>query len=157
MKHSYTIEQLQAAINSSFSYRQVLEHLGIASKGGNYATLKRRIDKHGLDVSHFTGQAHNRGKQLLEKRRPISDYLSNLFPINSFRLKHKLLDENILKAQCSSCKLTSWLDVAIPLELDHIDGNPENNSLDNLRLLCPNCHALTDTYRGKNQARVKKA
>lgn len=52
--------------------------------------------------------------------------------------------------QCSECKLTEWREQPIPLELDHIDGNCENNSRDNLRLICPNCHAQTPTYRGKN-------
>ena len=51
---------------------------------------------------------------------------------------------------CSRCNLTEWLGQLIPLELEHIDGDNSNNSLENLCLLCPNCHALTPTYRGKN-------
>jgi 5-methylcytosine-specific restriction endonuclease McrA len=56
---------------------------------------------------------------------------------------------------CSCCSGTEWLGKPMPLELDHINGDNANNSLDNLRLLCPNCHAQTPTYRGKNQDRAK--
>lgn len=52
---------------------------------------------------------------------------------------------------CSSCKGETWMGNPIPLELDHIDGNAGNNRLDNLRLLCPNCHALTPTHKAKNK------
>jgi 5-methylcytosine-specific restriction endonuclease McrA len=57
------------------------------------------------------------------------------------------------KHQCQICNLESWQDKPIPLELDHIDGNSSNNSRDNLRIICPNCHAQTDTYRGKNMGK----
>lgn len=59
--------------------------------------------------------------------------------------------------RCEVCKLDIWCDKSIPIELDHIDGNPENNVIENLRLICPNCHAQTDTYKGKNVGRVKNS
>lgn len=58
--------------------------------------------------------------------------------------------------RCSSCNLEVWLGEPIPLELDHADGNPDNNTEENLRLLCPNCHALTDTYKGKNRGNSRR-
>lgn len=53
--------------------------------------------------------------------------------------------------QCEICRLTTWLEKPIPLELDHIDGNADNNTRDNLRLVCANCHAQTETYKAQNK------
>jgi 5-methylcytosine-specific restriction endonuclease McrA len=155
MKHSASNEDLIEAVLNSTSFRQVLKKLDLALWGSNYSVLQRRIDSLRLDTSHFKGQAHAKGKTF-PKRRPTSDYLTNKVPIASFRLKQRLLQEKILQPVCNSCKQTTWLGHPIPLELEHIDGNPNNNSLDNLSLLCPNCHAFTETYRGKNQKRSKK-
>jgi 5-methylcytosine-specific restriction endonuclease McrA len=64
----------------------------------------------------------------------------------------KYTTEQLLAPVCVSCGLRSWLDQPIPLELDHINGNNKDNRLENLRLLCPNCHALTPTYRSKRRS-----
>ncbi len=154
MKHRYTIEQLQEAVTQSYSMRNVLILLGISPRGGNYKGVLKRIAEHNINTSHFTGQGHNKGKTL-KQRTTTEDYLSNKVPISSFRLKKRLITDGIFKHECSTCHLSLWLDNPIPIELDHIDGNNENNSLSNLRLLCPNCHALTETYRGKNQSRTR--
>lgn len=151
---TYSKTQLEAAVATSTSIRQVLIKLNLSPKGGNNATVKRLAAKWDIDLSHFTGQAHARGKQKLP-RTDIEMYLNNEKPCGSFRLKNRLLREGILLPICTSCGLTEWMSNPIPLELDHIDGNNDNNTLINLRLLCPNCHALTPTYRGKNQARAK--
>lgn len=55
------------------------------------------------------------------------------------------------EAQCAACMLTTWNEIPITLELDHIDGNSENNQLENLRLLCPNCHSQTETWKNRNK------
>jgi len=149
----YTPEQLADAVKTSYSYRQVLKKLSVAPAGGNYEVLKKAIKHFDLDASHFRGQGWNKG-QTFGYKRPIEDYLTNKFPIGSYKLKKRLLDEGLLAPVCSNCKLEKWLDDLIPLELDHIDGNSSNNILSNLRLLCPNCHALTPTYRGKNMLKT---
>ncbi len=59
--------------------------------------------------------------------------------------------------KCQVCSLDSWMKEPIPIEIDHIDGNPENNLRENLRLICPNCHAQTETYKGKNMGRVQNS
>lgn len=150
--HKYTIEQLSEAVRTSTSIRQVCIKLNIAPKGGNNATIKKRICKLNLDTSHFLGSPQKGQRKRL--RCPVEHYLNNNKPIGSNRLRKRLLREGILEPQCAHCTLTLWLGQDIPLELDHIDGNPNNNSLTNLRLLCPNCHAMTPTYRGKNKQKV---
>ena len=147
----YDQHQLEEAVKNSTSLRQVLEMLGVASYGGNYEVLRRAIRHFNLDTSHFTGQSWNKGKSLGPKQ-PLQRFLNNEIRIASFKLKNRLLAEGILESQCSSCGRTEWLNRPIPLELDHINGNRSDNRLLNLRLLCPNCHALTPTYRGKNIA-----
>ncbi len=151
--HKYTLSALTEAIQESTSMRQVLIRLNVSPYGGNYDVLRKAIMHFELDTSHFYGQAWNKGKRL-HKKYSIDDYLANLKPIQSYKLKNRLLKENMLEQQCQNCLKTSWLDQPIPLELDHINGNNKDNRLENLRLLCPNCHALTPTYRSKNRVKA---
>jgi 5-methylcytosine-specific restriction endonuclease McrA len=148
--YKYTVEGLREAIRTSHSYRQVLQKLGVVPAGGNYTTLKKAIKFFDVDISHFKKQGWNRGVRFGPKR-PLSDYLSNKHSITSDSLRKRLISEGIFEATCSVCQLTMWCDQPIPLELDHVNGKHEDNSLDNLRLLCPNCHAQTPNYRGRKK------
>lgn len=89
----------------------------------------------------------------------LNKYLNNNTKITSHKLKILLIQEKLKKHQCESCLLSEWLEKKIPLELHHIDGNSSNNNLENLQVLCPNCHSLTDNYRAKKQYRkiIKKS
>jgi len=151
--HKYTVKQLREAVKSSTSMRQVLQQLNVAAYGGNYDVLKKALKHFQLNTLHFTGQAWNKGKQLAS-RQPIEKYLNNEIAIQSYKLKNRLLKEGFFEHCCSACNSTEWLDEPIPLELDHINGNNKDNRLINLRLLCPNCHALTPTYRSRNRSKA---
>ena len=146
---SFSEQNLIDAVKTSVSIRQVLNALNLRPAGGNYYTIKKYIKELGLDTSHFTGQCWNKGKRFPSKR-PLSDYLSNKYPLASHKLKLRLFAEGVLNPACSSCESTQWFGKPIPLELHHIDGT-HNNSLSNLEVLCPNCHALTPNYRGKGK------
>jgi len=150
----YSDSDLLTAINSSSSISETLSKIGLKPAGGNYRHLKDLISKNQIDTSHFTGQLWNKGKTIGPKRH-IEEYLSNRFKISSNNLRKRLLHEHIFDHRCVSCNLTTWLGKPIPLELDHIDGNHANNNILNLRLLCPCCHAMTPTYRGKNIGKSK--
>lgn len=150
--YKYTIEQLKDAIGASASLRQTLKTLGVAPYGGNYAVIKRAIKYFALDISHFTHAPWNKGRRSI--KRKTLEYLQNQYPISSHKLRKRLITEHILEPKCSNCELSYWLGKPIPLELDHKNGNNKDNSLNNLRLLYPNCHALTPTYRGKNKKKL---
>ena len=87
----------------------------------------------------------------LDKTRDVEDYTSNKVPMQSDKLKIRLINEGYLEPVCNMCGISRWLDGEVPLQLDHKDGNKDNNNLKNLRLLCPNCHALTPQYRLKDE------
>jgi hypothetical protein len=146
----YSDQQLVEAVLGAVSIRQALGRLGLAEAGGNYATVRRRIQELNLDTSHMTGQTWNRGI-VQAPSVSIEEYLNKRRPIQSFKLKHRLIREGYFERKCYSCGRRVWRSQPIPLELEHRNGNPHDNSLDNLTLLCPNCHALTTAYRGKNK------
>jgi hypothetical protein len=148
----YTEEQFIDAVKSSTSIRQVLNKLELKEAGGNYSIAKTRIKNLGLDTSHFGGQGWSKGKKL-GPRKSVKDLLvlDRKHPYQSHKLKNRLLQEGIKIHQCECCNILEWQGKPTPLELDHINGINYDNRLENLRLLCPNCHAQTPTYRGKNK------
>lgn len=130
---------------------QVLVKLGI-SGGSSNVTIKNCIEKLQLDISHFHGQAWSKGRKL-GRKISLEQYLSGKKTITSHKLRLRLLEEGIFKSECSMCELSQWLGKPIPLELDHINGNHNDNTISNLRILCPNCHTTTPTYKSKNVKR----
>lgn len=153
MLQKYTKEWLEELCKESVSYADVLEKAGRKPGGGNQKVLRDKISLFQINISHFKGQAHtkNTGRRL----RPIKDYLEDGVGIKTYVLKARLFEEELFEKKCYSCDLAEWLGSPIPLELHHIDGNPKNNNLINLTILCPNCHAQTDNYRGKNKGKNK--
>ena len=149
----FTEQQLKEAIANSLSIRETLEKLNIKAAGGNYQTIQKAILFFNIDTSHLLGRASNRNK-VFGPKRDIQDYLSNNQTIQSYKLKNRLIKEKLLIHKCNSCNNTEWLNKPIALELHHKDGNHLNNNLDNLELLCPNCHAFTDNYRAKNSSKT---
>ncbi len=151
MRHSYSLEEFEEAVKSSFSIAQALTILGLSPKGGNYRVFKKFQKLYEIDTSHFTGQGHLKGKTHNFNTIPLEKILVQNYDYNSNKLRKRLISEGIKEHKCECCGLKEWLGDVIPLELDHIDGNHHNNTLKNLKILCPNCHAKTPTYRGKNK------
>lgn len=152
-------EDLAWAVATCFSMAQVIGALGLKVGGSVYLTLRERITELGLDTSHWTGQGWAKGQRNPGKRRPRplpeilvrdSDYL------DTNRLKRRLLAAGLLQRRCERCGRTEWEGHFIPLQLDHINGDRRDNRLENLRVLCPNCHSLTDTWCGKNRGRYAR-
>lgn len=145
-------EQLIAAVASSTSMRSVLSKLGLKPAGGNYNYVTIKIKTLNLDMSHFKGRAWNKGLILGSAfKTPLEKILVNEPTFQSYKLKQRLFTEGLKQPVCEIC---GWAEVSldgrIPVELDHINGDRRDNRIDNLRILCPNCHSLQPTHRGKN-------
>lgn len=109
------------------------------------STLKSYLEKMGID---YKGQQFKKGFKGGFKYTDIQDYLQNCKHPQSHKTKIKLIKFGVKKVVCEICGLTEWNGLDIPLELHHVDGNHFNNSLDNLQLLCPNCHAQQGNNSG---------
>ncbi|WP_345126200.1 HNH endonuclease [Hymenobacter antarcticus] len=153
-----TDDEFRAAVAGSLSVRQVLGRIGLVPAGGNYKTVHSRIARLGLDTSHFTGAAWNVGPRFRMLGQPFSwegILIENSLYTSSSRLRNRLIEYGLKAGKCERCGLAEWQDEPIPLELHHTNGINNDHRLANLQLLCPNCHALTDNYRGKNQSRAR--
>lgn len=121
----------------------------------HFNTFKRYAIKFNC---YLTNQSGKGLKKPIPVKVSTEDILSGKFPeFQTFKLKNRLLDEKIFINECSICKISEWNNKPLNMELDHIDGNRSNHKLQNLRLLCPNCHAQTDTYRSKNRGNASVA
>lgn len=145
---TWTESELAEAVKSSGNASQTLTALGLRPKGGNYDVLKRNIARLGLNTDHWSSNNRTAGWR---KPRPLEEILTvDSDYSDTTTLKSRLIKNGLLEWVCASCGLTEWLGMTAPLELDHKNGVRSDNRLENLRLLCPNCHALTDTFRGRN-------
>ncbi len=156
-KRSWKIEDLEIAVSSSTSYRQVLKKLKLVEAGGNYEQIKKYVAENNFSISHFTGYAWSKGKKIpKEPVIPLKDILVKNSSFQSHKLKKRLFSAGIKKQACEIC---SWQKMAsdgrIPVELDHINGNRHDNRIENLRILCPNCHSLQSTHRGLNRKNAR--
>jgi 5-methylcytosine-specific restriction endonuclease McrA len=105
--------------------------------------LERKL---GLDRSHFTGTAWTKGRPRRDLALPLADILVEGSTYGSARLRERLVAEGLLIAECAECGATQWRGERLPLHLDHINGDHTDNRLENLRILCPNCHSIMKTW-----------
>ena len=140
-KHiKYTVEMVQEAVDKSTNWRQVCEILGLSSLSGSQHHIKVRAEKYGVNYGHFVGQGHNKNKFWI--RTTVDDYLKGKVKVTSHKLRLKLIESGVKDHKCEKCQLSSWLGQPIALELHHKNSDNEDNSLENLQILCPNCHNM---------------
>lgn len=152
-KRSWTQSQLEEAIKTSFSLRQVLYKIGLKPAGGNYRQLFKYIKEFQFDISHFRGKTWNKGLRLeFRPRIPLEEILNKNSEFPSHKLKLRLFRANLKPQHCEECHWAQKTsDGYLPLELDHVNGDHNDNRLENLRILCPNCHSLKPTHTGRNK------
>lgn len=147
----HTEQQLREVVQESMSIAEVVRRLGINPVGGNQAHIGRRLAQLAIDTSHFTAVQTRRPKGSLGDRLVLGSLEDGRVP--SHRLRKYLLAKDIPDtcAMCGTDPIRNG--EPLRLEVDHINGDWWDNRPENLRLLCPNCHSVTDTFRGRKRAR----
>jgi 5-methylcytosine-specific restriction endonuclease McrA len=141
---SYDVLQISEAVKNSLSFAQVMREIGKRGSG-TQQRIKLFCQKHSIDYRHFTGQAHC-------TPQPKVSFENGSKKVSTNTLKNRLFAAGVPKI-CQRCGLSKWQGLSAPLELHHRDGNRNNNNLSNLQILCPNCHAQTESYCKRKTSR----
>jgi len=152
--------EFRELVASCDTYAEVLRHFGMLHKGGNHNTLKRRIQHEGIDASHLEEGGARRSREALgrsSKGLRLSD--EDVFREGStycrYNLKRRILEQGLIPYVCGVCGMgPEWNGKPISLPLDHINGVSDDHRLENLRFLCPNCHAQTETFGRRKRGGV---
>lgn len=140
MRNKYTKELLEPIIAECITWAEVCRKFNLRPMTGSQCHLKKRANDFNIDYSHFVGKSFNKGRSFPKK--DALEYCYYGSTINSHRLKEKLFRDGYKEKICEGCKNDMWMGIEIPLELHHIDGDHINNVFVNLKILCPNCHAI---------------
>lgn len=147
-----TKEELQNIINSSNTWQEVMYNLGYtANRGNSYKKMKEYLKEIEVDTSKLDN--YNEARYSHPKYTLEEILVENSQYTNMTKLKDRVLKAGLLETKCAICGITDWNNMPLVLQLDHINGNNRDNRIENLRLLCPNCHSQTETFSGKNATR----
>jgi hypothetical protein len=140
-------ELITDAIEKSITMAEAAKYLGMS-----LTSFKKYAIKFGLYSPNQGRKGITRDEYEDDTRRiPLNDILNGYYPFYSTgKLKKRLLRLNMIENKCAVCEVNEWMGKELVCELDHIDGNNQNHKLENLRMLCPNCHSQTETFRGRN-------
>lgn len=152
-KYKHTDEEFLNAVQQAVTYTDIVRELGWKAGGYAFKYVKKRLSEMNIDVERFEERKWRKGLPNGNTSRliPLDVVLVKGRYTDSGTLRQRLIKEGILEKKCSRCGLDEWQGEELPLSLDHIDGDYYNNLLENLRILCPNCHSLTPTWCGRNK------
>lgn len=139
-------------VQKSSSISEIVRHFGFAITGKAHRTIKERIVFEKIDASHIPlGKASNKGRCFFLPKIPLQEILVRNSQYSRQSLKKRLIDEGLLKKECHICnQAPEWQGKPLVFVLDHINGVRNDNRIENLRLLCPNCNSQQSTFAGKN-------
>jgi len=147
---SLSLEEFKKIIKESFSRKEFFRKINMLASGASFKILNRRIEQDNVDISHFKKpQEFNAFKNKI----PYDKILIKNSKYNSTTsLKHRLIKDGLLKYCCDVCKNNgNHMGHSLSLQLDHVNGIRNDNRLENLRILCPNCHSQTKTFGNKKR------
>jgi hypothetical protein len=149
----FTKEQLETAVAASKSGSETLRRLGLRAAGGNHRTLNKYVALWGISTEHFDPSWAMRSRKG-SARKPLEEILVASSTYSRGHLKERLYDEGVKKRRCELCGQTDeWRGGRMALILDHINGVADDNRIENLRIVCPNCAATFDTHCGRSNRR----
>jgi hypothetical protein len=151
----FTEKEVRAAVAASKSYSEALRRLGMRAAGGNHRTIRKYAEQiwH-IPTDHFDPHAAQRVQLRQRSVRPLSDYLTEHSTYSRGALKRRLFKEGLKPRRCELCGVgEEWNGRTMALVLDHVNGVHDDNRLENLQIVCPNCAATLDTHCGRNKPR----
>jgi hypothetical protein len=137
-------EELEYLVSTSNSFSEILKKQGKAISGASVKVLKQTLAEYNISCEFNTASIQSKEKKSLE------DILTDNSTYQSFKLKKRLIEEGVKQDICEICgQEPIWQGQPLALQLDHINGNHYDNRLENLRIVCPNCHTQTETFSNK--------
>jgi len=149
----YTKELLETNVKDCYSFAELCRRLGLKPAGSNPKTLRKKMDEFGIDYSHFTGQAWNKNPENPVYRGKYLPKLCEHSSLSSTNVKELVYRLGLKENKCEICGITEWQEKPIICELHHINGDSSDNRIENLQILCPNCHSQTDNFRSRNHSK----
>jgi len=157
MNTKYTKELLEVLVKNSITKTQLLSKLGLRHVGGNFYTINKYLKLYNIDISHFNPYYKNDISRFSKKKqKSLDEILVENSTYSRTNLKRRLYKENLKQPKCELCgQDENWNGKHMSLILDHINGVWNDNRIENLRIVCPNCNATLDTHAGKNNKKIR--